>query len=548
MMIASTAIVAGLNWWQAWIAVWIAYALSAVAIVLNAKVAAVHHVGFPPLVRASFGLFGSIWPVLNRIVVACIWFSVQSCEYQRWLGTASTHAWTRIADEHVLSERLDLDLLKGIGGECMNLALRSWAPSWSDPSPQLSGVSRNDFVSFLLFWLIQFPTTWVSPQNIRHLFTAKAVAMPVAAFGLFGWTVSRAGGLGPIVHQPAKLHGSTLGWAFVLVVMSQCSNMITLCVNSPDFARMAKHRNHVVWPQLIAIPSTFAITSLIGILISSSSYVLFGKDTWNPIDILDGFLDQDPHNASTRAGVFFIAAAFMLATIGTNLAANSLSCGSDLTALIPRYVSIQRGQVLCALLSLVMCPWHYATSSGGLTTYLSAYSVLLAPILGVMLADSYIVRRGKIDVPSLYIVSPESHAIYNRYGFNWRAYTAYLIGCAINLPGFVATVSPSQRVPEGLMRVYQLAFLTGSLISALVYTICNELSPMNGGTSIWERGWKLTLPKDEVDFDGTPFDVIENYSRGTGELGKANDASQEQDVWKGEGDELKSAVSVKDLH
>lgn len=79
-MIASTAIVAGLSWWQAWLAVWVAYVISACAIVLQSRIAAAHHIGFPPIVRSSFGIFGSIWPVLNRTVVACIWFSVQSCE------------------------------------------------------------------------------------------------------------------------------------------------------------------------------------------------------------------------------------------------------------------------------------------------------------------------------------------------------------------------------------------------------------------------------------------------------------------------------------
>lgn len=122
----------------------------------------------------------------------------------------------------------------GVGGECTKLVLRSLSPSWGNPSAQLSGTTRNDFLSFFIFWLLQFPTTWVSPQKIKHLFTAKAVAMPIAALGLFGWTVGLAGGLGPVVHQKATVSGSTLGWGFVVAVFSQLSNMVTLACNEPD--------------------------------------------------------------------------------------------------------------------------------------------------------------------------------------------------------------------------------------------------------------------------------------------------------------------------
>lgn len=277
---------------------------------------------------------------------------------------------------------------------------------------------------------------------------------------------------------------------------------VTLCVNEPDFARMASRPSAVVLPQLVSIPLVFALTSLIGIFISSSSVLLFDKATWNPLDVMSSLLDQDPSRSSTRAGVFFISASFIVAQIGTNVAANSLSAGSDLTALLPRYLSIRRGQILCGLIGLCICPWYFAASTSSFTNYLSAYSVLLAPILGVLLADSYIVRRGRIHVPSLYTSDGTSHAQYKR-GVNWRAYAAYLLGCALNLPGFVAAVSSSTSVPYGLTRVYDLAFLTGSLSAALIYVICTEISPVPGAISIRKSGWFDSPDGVEVDYDGT---------------------------------------------
>lgn len=387
----------------------------------------------------------------------------------------------------------------------MSLVLRSWAPKYETIGGKLSGTNTPDFLAFFLFWLLQFPTTFVSPQKIKHLFTAKAIAMPIAAFGLFGWVVGKADGLGPIIKEPSKVSGSTFGWYFVIAVMSQMSNMVTLATNVPDWARLSTKPTDVVLPQLITIPLVFSITSLIGIFISSSSLVLFGVPTWNPLTVMDGLLNEDPYNSATRAGVFFIASAFIIAQMGTNVAANSLSAGSDLTALLPRYITIRRGQILCALIGLAICPWNFASSSSSFSSYLSAYSVLLAPILGVLLADSYIVRRGRIDVPSLYSTDASSAALYWR-GWNWRAYAAYLIGCALNLPGFAQAVHPSYSVPTGLVHVYDLAFLTGSMVAAACYVLFTAVSPVPGAVPLSTKGWFETKIGEDVDEKGRPFE------------------------------------------
>jgi nucleobase:cation symporter-1, NCS1 family len=76
--IAATSIVAGLAWWQAWLAVIVGYSIVAIFTVINARGPAVYHVGFPVICRSSFGLWGSFWPVLQRAVMACVWQGVQA--------------------------------------------------------------------------------------------------------------------------------------------------------------------------------------------------------------------------------------------------------------------------------------------------------------------------------------------------------------------------------------------------------------------------------------------------------------------------------------
>lgn len=71
-MIASTAVSAGLSWWQAWIAIILGYFAVAFLVVLAARVGAVYHLSFPILSRSTFGVWGAIWPVINRSAVSII--------------------------------------------------------------------------------------------------------------------------------------------------------------------------------------------------------------------------------------------------------------------------------------------------------------------------------------------------------------------------------------------------------------------------------------------------------------------------------------------
>jgi NCS1 family nucleobase:cation symporter-1 len=71
-------IVGGLSWWQSWICVWIGYFIAASFVCLTGRIGAVYHISFPVTARASFGIWGSFWPVINRVVMAIIWYGVQA--------------------------------------------------------------------------------------------------------------------------------------------------------------------------------------------------------------------------------------------------------------------------------------------------------------------------------------------------------------------------------------------------------------------------------------------------------------------------------------
>ncbi|OJJ49937.1 hypothetical protein ASPZODRAFT_128518 [Penicilliopsis zonata CBS 506.65] len=451
-MISSSMIVDGLSWWQAWICVWVGYFLAAVLVCMTGRIGAVYHISFPVTVRASFGIWGSFWPVLNRAAMAVIWYGVQGY----------------------------------IGGECVTVMIEAIWPSYKNlPNhiPASSGVTTKNFLSFFLFWLCSLPALWFPIHKIRHLFTVKAIYSPIAAITFFAWAISRAHGLGPIVKQPNTVYGTTLAWAIVKSIMSCMGNFATLIVNDPDFSRFARTPKDALWSQLLTIPLGFAITSFIGIIVSSSSSVIFGGDTvWSPLTLLGKFLEGA--SSAERFGIFIIALGFSLAQLGTNIAANSVSAGTDMTALLPRYLNIRRGGYICAAIGLAMCPWNLVASSNQFTTYLSAYSIFLSSIAGVMISDYYLIRKGYLDVRELY--SARHHGVYyGRYGFSWHAYAAYISGILINIVGFAGEVG--RNVPVGAKYIYNINYFSGLIVSMAVYWTLVQIFPIPSMGDKWNE-------------------------------------------------------------
>jgi NCS1 family nucleobase:cation symporter-1 len=263
--------------------------------------------------------------------------------------------------------------------------------------------------------------------------------------------------------------------------MSSIANFATLIVNDPDFARFAGKPRDALWSQLFTIPIGFAVTSFIGIIVSSSSTVIYGGDPiWDPLELLERFIDDG--GSAQRFGVFVIAASFALAQLGTNIAANSVSAGTDMTALFPRFLNIRRGGYICAVIGLAMCPYTLLTSANQFTTYLSAYSVFLSSIAGVMCSDYYFVRKGYLEVRELYDARSTGPYYFN-YGVHWRAYVAYVAGILINVVGFVGAIG--RPVPDGAMYIYRLNFFCGFIIAAFTYWILCKYFPIPAVSDRW---------------------------------------------------------------
>jgi nucleobase:cation symporter-1, NCS1 family len=128
--------------------------------------------------------------------------------------------------------------------------------------------------------------------------------------------------------------------------------------------------------QLAIIPTVFTLIGFVGIAVTSAGEVLYGATLWDPLTLIDHW--------DNRAASFFAAFSISLATLGTNISANSLSAANDMTVLFPRYINIRRGQVICAILGgWALCPWEILASAPGFLSFMSGYTVALGPFAGM---------------------------------------------------------------------------------------------------------------------------------------------------------------------
>ena len=297
----------GLLWWQATLAAIAATIITGTMLMLNSRGSAVYHIGYPVYLRLATGMYGSLFFVFIRGIVAIFFF-----------GTQSYYA-----------------------GQLTSVLLRcAFGHKWTDvPNhlPASAGNTTQGITAFFVFWFIQLGFMLIHPSRSRWLYTFKSVLAPPVLIATFAFVVGKTGGLGDTsALQTTQLSSSALGWAFMTGVNSVSASIIPEVTSNPDLARYARHPRNTAWPQWIGLVVAKSLCTFLGIGSSSAVKTLWGTAYWNIWDLYNAILDHY-WNAGARTAVFLSCAVQIIAVVATNLAANALPVGSDLSGLFPRY-------------------------------------------------------------------------------------------------------------------------------------------------------------------------------------------------------------------
>ncbi|KAJ7016958.1 cytosine-purine permease [Mycena alexandri] len=414
--VGSSMIAVQLSWRQALGAISLGHIIIAAVIVLNGTMGARLHVAFPVIARTSFGFSFSYFCVVCRIILSIFWFGIQS-----FVGAECTY-----------------QMLKAIWPSAVHIENRL---------PASAGITTSKMVCFLIFWLLQLPLLLVSPRRIRHLFVAKALFVPITFLAILTWAMIKV----PPDLSLAKPGGSISAWSWLRALNSALGSWATLSVNIPDFTRYAINEK-AQYIQIIIIPTLITLVGFCGIAVASASEILYGSVIWDPLMVIDRW--------ENRAASFFAAFSFALAVLGTNISANSLSAANDMTVLMPRYINIRRGQVICAVLGgWIICPWKILSGAPGFLNFMSANSIFLGPFAGIMVVDYWIIRSCKVDVDELY--NPQGAYCY-WHGINWRAAVAFSVGFVPTVPGLAASLIPQLHVMN-MQYISDIGFMVSCL-------------------------------------------------------------------------------------
>ncbi|MGH7568876.1 MAG: NCS1 family nucleobase:cation symporter-1 [Gemmatimonadales bacterium] len=428
--LASGLVDQGWTWQAAVGAVVLGNLVVLVPIALNSHAGTRYGIPFPVLARVSFGVLGANVPALLRALVACGWFGIQT-----WIG-----GWAIFKLLEVL-----------------------WPGIATLPRvlPAFVGLGTGEFLCFMLFWALNVWIVLRGMESIKFLETWGSPFLLAVGLALFVWAWSRAGGLGPMLQNPAgQAVGRSGGLAgvFGAGLTSAVAFWGTMALSIPDFSRFAKSQRDQVVGQALGLPGTMALFAFIGAAVTSATALIFGTRIADPVALL------------ARIGgplmIMLSMAGLTIATLTTNIAANVVAPANGFSNLAPHRISFKAGALITAIIGIVMLPWRlYTDAAAYIFAWLIGYGALLGPVAGIMIADYFVLRHGRLVLEDLY---RRDGAYEYRRGVNWVAVGALVLGVAPNLPGFLATLrgTPTSAL---FTTIYHWAWFVGFLMAAGAY-------------------------------------------------------------------------------
>ena len=444
-MLASSLIGGGMNWWQAILTIFLGNTIVLIPMILNGHAGAKYGIPFPVFARASFGTRGANIPAILRAIVACGWFGIQT-----WIGGAAVY-----------------------------YILRAWWPTLPAIDTSSLFPQTLPMACFFVFWALNMVVVYFGVESIRKLLLFKAIFLPLAAIALLFWAINAANGLGPILEQPSKLSGPAFWKYFFPALTGMVGFWATLSLNIPDFTRYARSQKAQIRGQAIGLPSSMTLFSFIGVVVTSATVIVYGSTVWDPV-ILAGKFEN-------KLIVTFAMLAVAISTLATNIAANIVSPANDFSNLAPRKINFKRGGYITGIIGILIFPWKLiADPTGYIFTWLIAYSSLLGPVGGIMIADYYFIRSQQLNINDLYNIKGQ-YSFKN--GLNTNALLALLLGILPNVPGFLVTVKimSTTTMPAWITNLYHYAWFVGFFVSGIIYILLMRKSRVHQTKSAGEE-------------------------------------------------------------
>jgi len=505
-LLASYMIKSGLSWKEALIIIGVSNLIITLPMVLNGKAGVKYGIPFPVIGRAAFGTKGIHIPSVMRGVVACGWFGVQT-----WIGGLSIYAIFNVltgnqpqsglnigqfvsflifwciniyfvikgSESIKWLEQLSAPILIGMG-----LFLIGWganraggfeivlAQSAQLAKPAAEAENTNGKTMLYLHPLKDKTGTQYKAEEYRFALQNQPLLNDWKSLQQSKVTLDNPEQLAVMVQfrkrdgerylnsslvkaQPKTAETGTAQpkiWSYILWLTAMVGFWATMSISISDITRLAKNQKAQVAGQFIGLPGTMVLYSFVGIFVTCAAVINFNDILvtddvpWDPVQLVAKF---DNPVAVILAQIFLL-----IATLTTNIAANVIAPANAFSNLFPKKINFKTGGLITGIIGILICPWWLLDEISGILIFISG---LLGPVLGVLLADYFWVRKQKLELNELY----KTNGIYAyRSGFNPAAIISLVTGISLALIGFWI---------DSLNFLYSFSWFTGFAVSFFLY-------------------------------------------------------------------------------
>ena len=344
--------VSGLPLLQVIATILIANVILALLMTLTADIGTEHGLSFSVYLRAPFGIYGTHIPSIFRGLIAAVWFGIQT-----YLGALALNGI--------------IEYLTGFS---------NW-PIW-----------------YLVFALLQIANTSLGIKSVERL---AAIAAP-AILAISVWMYFTLDVLAQTQGINIWTFVGTMDVSILTLFLANVAFWSTLAIDIPNITRYVKTRpgakgfiarnRNIFLAQLVALPITQAWIALIGAV----SFIAAGD--WNPITVIQG------QSEGVRLVVLLVLV--ILAQWSTNNAANLIPASLAFVNAGAPYIKYPMAVFIAGVVGTLSMPWVILDN---LFAFLFSYGSFLSAIGGIMIADYFLIRKRRLNVPELYSVSGQFH-------------------------------------------------------------------------------------------------------------------------------------------
>ena len=406
----------GLNWWQISLAILVSQLLSCIFTLLMAQPGSRYGVPFIAAARGTFGIVGANYYVgFLRFILSV--FGYGAVVYYSAILIASS-----------VKQQWSIDFNNLTNGSVL---------------PSQMQVDSQHLIWFGLVWLLHLPVSLLRTKAMRYPIIVVAAIMSLFVVVLTIYLAAVYPQAGPLLSTPTSFALQNDSGKFALVFASAVAlysgYFMTFDTSISDFSRLALTPADCWLTSLVAKPVLVTLFSALGMICMSKWMSVY---TGPEIDMIFENMRLDVYVSDGNLKV--VVAIFVLfGSVAVNWIANVIP-GSLACIAMNEKIPARVGGLIVAVGGLLSYPlmlliqnginWSNVTIVvGEVESYwsgVSSFSMFLAPIVGIMIADYFIVNEQSIDIEELgYPVGK----YWFTYGVNLRTVGAYMFALMCQL-------------------------------------------------------------------------------------------------------------------